>query len=64
MRKYTFSQKVVNLWNNLQRKEVQVRKTSNFEAKFDVNEARRISRRDRGGNRTLFHRLYRVNGMV
>ena len=31
---------------------------------FYVNEAeRRIRRRDRGGNRTLFKRLYRVDGI-
>ena len=50
MRKYTFSQRVVNPWNMLQREEVQSKKTSNFKAKFDANEAeRRIRRRDRGG---------------
>ena len=65
MRKYTFSQRVVNPWNKLHREEVQARTTSNFKAKFDVNEARRMSdRRDRGGHRRLFNRLYIVNGMV
>ena len=65
MRKYTFSQRVVNPWNKLQRDEVQAKKTSNFKAKFDTNEAkRRVSRRNGGGNRTLFQRLYIVNGMV
>ena len=64
-RKYTFSQRVVNPWNKLLRQEVQVKKTSNFKAKFDANEAnRRVSRRNRGGNRRLFQRLYIVNGMV
>ena len=64
-RKYTFSQRVVNPWNKLLRQEVQVRKTSNFKAKFDANEVnRRVSRRNRGGNRRLFQRLYIVNGMV
>ena len=65
MRKYTFSQRVVNPWNKLHREEVQARTTSNFKAKFDVNEARRmIDRRNRGGHRRLFNRLYIVNGMV
>ena len=64
-RKYKFSRRVVIPWNKLQREKVQARKTSNFKAKFDVKETRRrISRIDRGGNRTLFQRLYRVNGMV
>ena len=64
MRKYTFSQRVVNPWNMLQREEVQAKKTSSFKAKFDANEAeRRIRRRDRGGNSTLFKRLYRVDGI-
>ena len=48
----------------LQREEVQAKKTSGFKAKFDANEVeRRIRRRDRGGNSTLFKRLYRVNGI-
>ena len=58
-RKYTFSQRVVNPWNKLRREEVQAIKTSNFKAKFDANEMRRrIDRRNLGGNRTLFQRLY------
>ena len=65
MRKYTFSQRVVNPWNKLEKEEVQARKTSNFKAKFDTNEVkRRVSRRNGGGNRTLFQRLYIINGMV
>ena len=64
-RKYTFSQRVVNPWNKLRREEVQAIKTSNFKAKFDANEMRRrIDRRNLGGNRTLFQRLYVVGGMV
>ena len=64
-RKYTFSQRVVNPWNKLQKEEVQAKKTSNFKAKFDANEVRRRSeRRNLGGNRTLFKRLYVVGAMV
>ena len=35
-RKFMFSQRVVNPWNKLQKKEVQAKKTSNFKAKFDA----------------------------
>ena len=63
-RKYTFSQRVVNPWNKLQKEEVQAKKTSNFKAKFDANEVRRSERRNLGGNRTLFKRLYVVGAMV
>ena len=64
-RKFTFSQRVVNPWNKLKREEVQAKKTSNFKAKFDVEEIRRRrNRRNMGGNRILFHRLYVVNSMV
>ena len=64
-RKYMFSQRVVNPWNKLQKEEVQAKKTSNFKAKFDANEVRRRSeRRNLGGNRTLFKRLYVVGAMV
>ena len=64
MRKYTFSQRIVNPWNKLQREEVRAKKTSSFKAKFDKNEKDRRDRRNLGGNRTLHQRLYVVNGMV
>ena len=63
-RKFTFSQRVVNPWNKLQKEEVQAKKTSNFKAKFDANEVRRSKRRNLGGNRTLFQRLYVVGGLA
>ena len=63
-RKFMFSQRVVNPWNKLQKEEVQSKKTSNFKAKFDANDVRRSDRRNMGGNRNLFHRLYVVGGMV
>ena len=44
---------------------MQAKKTSNFKAKFDAKEVKRRSdRRNLGGNRTLFQRLYVVGGMV
>ena len=64
-RKFTFSQRVVNPWNKLLKEEVQAKTTSNFKAKFDANEVkRRRDRRNLGGNRFLFQRLYIVGGMV
>ena len=64
-RKYTFSQRVVNPWNKLQKKELQAKKTSNFKAKFDANEVKRKSdKRNLCGNRTLFQRLNVMGRMV
>ena len=63
--KFTFSQRVVNPWNKLQKKELQAKKTSNFKAKFDANEVKRKSdKRNLCGNRTFFQRLNVVGRMV
>ena len=63
--KFNFSQRVVNPWNKLQKKELQAKKTSNFKAKFDANEVKRKSnKRNLGGNRTLFQSLNVVGRMV
>ena len=53
-----FSQHVVDHWNNEKRELVQARNSSGFKVK------RRSDRRNLGGNRTLFQRLYVVGGMV
>ena len=41
MRKYWFSQRVVDKWNALTTEEVEASKTSSFKARYDRNEARR-----------------------
>ena len=46
LRANTFSQRVVNPWNNLSKNEVQARKTSGFKAHFDKNELERRSVRN------------------
>ena len=41
LRTNTFSQRVVNSWNKLSKKEVQAKKTSGFKTHFDKNEVER-----------------------
>ena len=49
-RRNVFSQRVVNPWNKLSRKEIQSLKTSSFKDRFDKNEInRREARHGRGG---------------
>ena len=63
--KFNFSQRVVNPWNKLQKKELQAKKALNFKAKFDANEVKRKSnQRNLGGNRSLFQSLNVVGRMV
>ena len=68
--KNTFSQRVVNPWNDvLGKREVHANSTSAFKANFDLAEigkegvpGRRADRAERVADGTLYNRLYRGRG--
>ena len=62
IRKFVFSQRVVNKWNSLSNEEVNAAKTSGFKANFDKRETERRELRNRNpyvsGNRSYTLRVF------